>query len=94
MGENFGCINFNNMLPVIKGYYEQIDFNINNIEKNKYMIMLLKQYRWINKNKEIIFEKSTKLYNAYIENKLSDIIKQRCCDFELLNKLCLEYIEK
>ena len=39
-------------------------------------------------------DKSNILYKLYKENKLHKNIKNRCCNFPLLEKKCREYNEK
>ena len=85
-----GCINFNNMIPVTRNNYEIIDLNKSNNDL-KYYNMLNKQYLWLNKNYIEINTRSFNLYTLYNNNKLSDNIKNRYCNFKLLEEKCIEY---
>ncbi|MDO4341378.1 MAG: type III toxin-antitoxin system ToxN/AbiQ family toxin [bacterium] len=88
-----GVINFNNMIPVNKSNYNIIDLNEKTNDKNKgARILLLKnQLRWLNNNKVDIYEKSSNLYKKYVNNLLSFNVRNRCCNFILLEEKCREY---
>ena len=89
----YGVVNFNNMIPVIKNNYKE--FNLNKKTKNadeKFRIQLLNnQLRWLTSNKKDIYQKSSLLYNLYKNDKLPDNVKNRCCNYPLLEEKCLEY---
>ena len=90
---NLGAINFNNMIPVTFNNYELIDLdkkNLNFTEK-KYQKLLKEQLLWLNENYIQIKNKSYKLYSLYINDKLSKNIKDRCCNYPLLEEKCIEY---
>ena len=91
-----GAINFNNMIPVTKGNYKIIDLNKNNLssKEKKYQELLKDQLNWLNENYIQVKNKSYKLYNMYVNQKLSDNIRNRCCDFKLLEEKCNEYVDK
>lgn len=36
---------------------------------------------------------SSKLYNLYLSNKLPSSVKDRCCNFKLLEQKCDEYFK-
>lgn len=88
-----GVINFNNMIPVNKSNYNIIDLNEKTNDKNKSArILLLKnQLRWLNKNRVDIYEKSSNLYKKYVNNLLPINVRNRCCNFILLEEKCREY---
>lgn len=91
-----GAINFNNMIPVTENNIKII--NLRKLMDNKkdilYMKMLNKQIYWLNRHKAIIYRKSEKLYNMFVNNLLPDNIAKRCCDFKLLEEKCLLYNKK
>lgn len=90
---NLGVINFNNMIPVKKDnyiYYDLYKKNINGPELQRNML-LRKQLRWITKQHKSVRDKSYILYKLYKENKLHENIKNRCCNFPLLENKCNEY---
>ena len=89
---NLGVINLNNMIPVCSNNYFVIDLNnpIDEFEK-KYFLLLRNQLRFLNKEKDIILKKAFNLYNLYKEDKLAKRVKNRCCNFMLLEEKCLEY---
>lgn len=88
-----GAINFNNMIPVTSKNYILPDLNRKSKDVNeaKYLILLQKQLIWLNNNLDKVKNKSQKLYKLYINNKLPLSIKNRCCNFKLLEKACKQY---
>ena len=92
----YGVVNFNNMIPVKKGNY--IEFDLNKKPKNKdeaFRLELLRnQLRWLTSNKKEIITKSKLLYNLYKSNKLPINVKNRCCNFPLLEIKSKEYFDK
>lgn len=92
-GGHLGVINFNSMIPVTDNNIELIDLNkktSNKVEKN-YLILLNKQLYWLNRNIDILHNRSQKLYYSYVNNKLPSTIYNRCCNFPLLETKCNEY---
>ena len=90
---HYGIINFNNMIPVQKDNYIEFDLNKNTNDKNeKARLELLKnQLRWLTKNKKLIVKKSKLLYKLYKNNFLPKNVKDRCCNFILLEEKSKEY---
>ena len=89
---NLGAINFNNMIPVGKNNYKLLDLDtIRSSEEKKYKTLLSSQLIWLNENIDIVTKRSKKLYDLYNSNKLNARIKNRCCNFKLLEEKCLEY---
>lgn len=88
-----GAINFNNMLPVMKNNYVEIDLytKTSNLQEQKYQKMLKEQLSWLNANKEQIKNRSYRLYLKYQTNKLSANIKKRCCNYPLLESKSIEF---
>jgi protein AbiQ len=89
----YGVINFNNMIPVTNNNYEEFDLNKKTDDKSEmFRINLLNnQLRWLTSNKQEVFKKSRLLYNLYKNNKLPNNVKDRCCNFPLLEEKCNEY---
>ena len=88
-----GAINFNNMIPVKSKNYRVIYLNNeSSLEiESRYKELLKDQLTWLNKNYEQVINKSSKLYDLYTNNKLNEQIKNRCCNFKLLEEKCSEY---
>ena len=89
-----GAVNFNNMIPVKSANYSLIELTQDNTltyAESKYRHMLQYQLNWLNENIAQIHNKSFNLYNKYINNKLPNSIKNRCCDFLLLEEKCNQY---
>ena len=70
-----------------------IDLDKKNLcsREKQYQKLLKEQLNWLNENYIQVKNKSYKLYNLYVNNKLSNNIKVRCCDFKLLEEKCMEY---
>ena len=69
------------------------------LKNASYRALLQKQYRYISDIEDIIIKKSNNIYNIFHkpDNELSSFdlkIKKRCCDFELLEKMCDIYCKK
>ena len=88
-----GVVNFNNMIPVTNNNYVPFDLNKKPKEKSeKFRMELLKDHlRWLTANKKEINNKSKLLYNLYKNNKLPKNVRDRCCNFPLLEEKCKEY---
>jgi hypothetical protein len=91
-----GAVNFNNMIPVNPQNYIIIDLNekTTNIKQLKYQKLLKEQLNWLNANYDQVKNKSFKLYELYNSGKLSKNIKERCCNFKLLEEKCIDYNKK
>ncbi len=87
-----GAVNFNNMIPVIKGCYQIVD--VNDIKDIHYKKLLIKQLRWLNRYYTPICDKAKLLYNLYKVKRLSSKVRQRCCNFSLLEENCIKYNQK
>ena len=81
------------MIPVTNNNYTEFDLNKKTNEKNEqYRIQLLNnQLRWLTSNKKDIYQKSKILYNLYINDKLPKNVKDRCCNYPLLEEKCAIY---
>jgi len=88
-----GAVNFNNMIPVKPDNYILIDLDKTDLKiaERKYQKLLKEQLDWLNENYIQVKNKSSKLYNLYINNRLSENIKSRCCNFKLLEEKSVEY---
>lgn len=88
-----GVINFNNMIPVAKKNYSLLDLDTEyyNEAEQVYQKLLKEQLTWLNKNYEQVKNKALKLYDLYINNKLNEQIRNRCCNFKLLEEKCRKY---
>ena len=88
-----GAINFNNMLPVTNNNIIILDLNNQNLTKReiKYNKLLQEQIFWLNRNKNKLYGRSKKLYDKYLDGTLNSNIKDRCCNFKLLEDKCMEY---
>ncbi len=92
-GGKLGAINFNNMIPIPETEYEYIDTNtpcLTNIER-QYKELLKDQLRWLNRYGQNLRMKAKILYDKRVNEQLSDKVTNRCRDFTLLEKKCVEY---
>lgn len=89
----YGVVNLNNMIPVTSNNYEEFDLNNKSnskLELNR-IELLNNQLRWLTVNKKEVYTKSKVLYSLYISNKLPTNVKDRCCNYPLLEEKCNEY---
>ena len=90
----YGAINLNNMIPVNNKLIDLID--IKSIKKYnlKYSQMLSNQYVWLNNNNNanIVIKRANRLYKLFVNHKLNINIKNRCCNFTLLEQKAQLYI--
>jgi len=89
----FGVINFNNMIPVTKCNYEDYNLDVKSDDiREKFRIELLtNQLRWLTSNKKEVLDRANLLYYLYKNNRLPDNVRNRCCNFMLLEEKCNEY---
>lgn len=92
----YGVVNFNNMIPVHENNYVEFDLNKQSNDKSEIfrLELLQNQLRWLTKNKKVVYSKSRLLYKLYKDNKLPQNVKDRCCNFPLLEEKCKEYKKK
>ncbi len=83
-----GVININNMIPTPVECLTELLPNVKDI---KYKNLLEDQLTFINNNKQKLFYKINFFYSEYQRNFLNENIMKRCCNFNLLEKKCLEY---
>lgn len=91
-----GAVNFNNMIPLKESNYVIIDLNKKSVSSSerKYHNLLKSQLAWLNANYYQVKNKSAKLYKLYNSGRIPDGIKNRCCNFKLLEEKCMEYNSK
>ena len=87
-----GAINFNNMIPIPSTELNQISYA--DVKDEKYRKLLIKQISWCNSSKDKIINKAYNLYKSMKYDNMSEKLKNRCCDFELLEKMCYEYMHE
>lgn len=90
---NYGVINFNNMIPVQVNHYVEFDLNKQPKDKSEMfrLELMQNQLRWLTRNKKEVLNKSRLLYKLYKDDKLPKNVKDRCCNFPLLEKKCKDY---
>lgn len=90
----YGAINFNKMIPVKDDCIINFDFKA---EKDKqYRLLLQNQYKYLRSMEDIIRKKSENIYHIFHTNdedltKADLAIKRRCCNFDLLEKMCKNF---
>lgn len=88
-----GVINFNNMIPIPISRCRKID--IENMTNPKYKILLNDQVAWCNIHINEIIETTEKLYHLICySDKPNTMLRNRCCDFKLLERKCIEFMRE
>ena len=90
----YGAINFNKIIPVPTECI--INFRFENEEDQEYRLLLQNQYKIIKDMMDIIENKTKRIYEIFHTNDKdltpADLkVKRRCCNFDLLEKMCKEY---
>lgn len=84
----WGIINLNNMIPTpIECLTEVLPL----IKDKQYKDLLENQTTYLNDNKSKFLTKVQQFQLQYTKDYLSDRIKERCCNFKLLEEKCIEY---
>ena len=90
-----GIINLNNSIPIKGNEIRLLDIdalkNSSNISDRKYGTLCEDQLIWCDNNFEVIEKNFKKLYSLYISGKLPESLKERCCNFSLLEEKSLNY---
>lgn len=86
-----GAVNFNNMIPVTMENVSILKLTKDEFKDEKYLILLIKQLRWLERNKDKLYNYSKRLYEMFLLDKLDVNVKNRCCNFTLLEEKCREY---
>ena len=90
----YGAINFNNMIPVCDGCVYEID--IANEPDVQYKNLLLNQLRYINQDIKTIIKVASDLRQLYLSEdalltRHEQDVKNRCCNFILLEQIHKQY---
>ncbi len=92
-----GAINLNNMIPIPESEYTYANLDINEALTNaerKYRILLNNQIHWLNRYGVNLRNKAMELYESRINDTIPPRIKNRCCDFTLLEQKSIEYLKE
>lgn len=84
-----GIININNMIPTP---IECITEVLPTITNEEYKTLIKDQTTFINNHKKDLFVKIRQFTLQYDKSNLPEKVKERCCDFRLLEKKCHDYI--
>lgn len=84
-----GIININNMIPTP---IECITEALPTITDEEYKTLVKDQTTFINNHKKDLFTKIRYFTLQYDKGNLPDKVKERCCDFRLLEEKCHDYI--
>lgn len=90
----YGAINFNKIIPVPQDCI--INFRFEDEADEKYRLLLQNQYKCIKEMEPIITKKCNGIYEIFHtnDNALTPSdrrFKQRCCNFDLLEEMCMNY---
>lgn len=86
-----GVVNINNMIPTPIEVLTEVLPTITDV---KYKKMLEEQLTFLNNSKAKLFKKINYFQNLYRKGHLSENIKNRCCNFGLLEKKFEQYVKK
>ena len=92
----WGAINFNNMIPVPGECLNKVELRVFDTDSKAdidYKNLLSNQLSWCNSNKDQILKKAEKLYNMICAGKGTESLINRCCDFVMDEKLCMDFSE-
>lgn len=87
-GGRLGILNINNMIPANIDVIQKLNPNEHD---NKYENLLYNQINFINQDRETVIMKIKKFFNLYDNNTLYENIRERTCDFYLLEEMCREW---
>ena len=73
--------------------YSIIDLNekTDDISMKRRLVLLRRQYYWLNDNYKNICNNANKLYSHYLKKELNESMYMRCCDFKLLEEKSVLY---
>ena len=83
-----GIVNLNNMIPTPK---ECLTLAIPEVTDPVYKSLLENQLSFLNDRRKYLFSKIEIFQTLYQKDKLPERIKNRCCNFRLLEEKCQEY---
>lgn len=84
-----GVVNLNNMLPTPLSCLTDVLPTLK--DDDKYKGLLIDQLNRINKDRQILYTKIITFQKRYRAGHINDRIRERCCNFELLEEKCNEY---
>ncbi|MBQ7371642.1 MAG: type III toxin-antitoxin system ToxN/AbiQ family toxin [Blautia sp.] len=90
----WGAINFNNMIPVPDDCLHKVNLKICESDSRQdvaYKNLLANQLSWCNSHREQILKQAKKLYWMIMNEKSSQKLAQRCCNFRQNEQQCLIY---
>ena len=82
-----------NYCDYLRKFDTKVAYNMNEKEL-RHQKLLKEQLAWLNANYIQVKDKSYKLYILYNKGRLPKNIRERCCNFKLLEEKCLEYTER
>lgn len=83
-----GIININNMIPTPIECLTEV---LPSVKDEQYRNLLENQTTYINNHKKELLTKVRQFQTQYQEGYLSPTVRERCCDFKLLEEKCKEY---
>ena len=83
-----GIVNINNMIPTPISCLTEV---LPLVKDKQYKKLIIEQTTYLNDHKRELLYKVNFFMTKYNTNKLPARIKERCCDFKLLEEKCKEY---
>ena len=93
-GKLIGVLNFNNMIPVRRDVVKKLDIKIHPSDSKavkNYKALVLKQLTFCQQNQDVIVEKANALYKLIASKKAKKTLKERCLDWDKLEKVLDRY---
>lgn len=87
----WGIVNINNMIPTPRECLTEV---LPLITDKQYKDLLENQITYLNDHKKALLVKVRQFQIQYRKNHLPPVVRQRCCDFPLLEDKCVEYMQK
>ena len=84
-----GIVNINNMLPTPMECLKEV---LPQVKDQKYKALLNKQITYPNDCKTELLTRVRRFQQIYRKGFLPESVKIRCCNFDLLEEKCMEYM--
>ena len=84
----WGIVNINNMIPTPIECLTEV---LPSVKDEQYRNLLENQTTYINNHRKELLTKVKQFQTQYQKGYLSTTVRERCCDFKLLEEKCKEY---
>ena len=87
---NLGVVNLNNMIPTPSFCLTEV---LPTVKDVKYRTLIENQTTFLNDNKSKLFTKVKRFWLQFEKEVLPSKVKDRCCNFILLEEKCKDYVQ-